>query len=79
MNIVETLITTAERTFLARFGKPIEVTAKMKDGAPDVSFQMVKPGLLPTAVERAFFEGVVHGYREALGVLLRKSEPESIN
>lgn len=79
MNIVETLISTAENTFVAKFGKPIEVEARMKDGAPDVTFRMVKPGLLPTAVERAFFEGVVHGYREALGVLLRKSEPDTVN
>jgi hypothetical protein len=57
-----------ERAFLAQFGKTIEfyVEARDTEGGGRVAifkFRMSRPGLLPTAIERQWFDGFVSGFK----------------
>lgn len=59
---------------MARFGKAITLRVDRDDtGAPLISFTLAKPGLLPTAIERAYFDGLIAGFRSAVGVLVERA------
>jgi hypothetical protein len=62
------IVPIVERAFLAQFGKTIEcyVEAKETEDLGRVAlfkFRLSRPGLLPTAIERQWFEGFVSGFK----------------
>lgn len=65
------LIETLQGAMFVKFNKEIEVMLKNDDGGLKPYFRFKKPGLMPTAIEKAYFDGVAEGFRNALGVLLR--------
>lgn len=61
--------------FAEKFGRDIHVDMKVKYDAagnrvPVFTFVMAKPGLLPTAIERAWFDAYVLGYRQCCNRVL---------
>lgn len=61
--------------FADKFGRDIHVDVKVKYDAagnrtPVFSMAMAKPGLLPTAIERAWFDAYVLGYRQCCNNVL---------
>ena len=69
--MASTLIETLQGTMFAKFGKEIEVVLQSDANGMKPSFRFKKPGLLPTQLEKMYFDGVAEGFRNALGVLLR--------
>lgn len=74
----------AEANFLARFGKPITVHDKIVEdpGArPRITFTFTldRPGLLPTALEKHWFDGFIEGYRCCSSVIRYLLEPSPNN
>lgn len=70
------LIETLQGTMFAKFGKEIEVMLKNEINGLKPYFRFKKPGLMPTEIERAYFDGIAEGFRNALGVLLRGAPAE---
>lgn len=61
--------------FAEKFGHDIHIDMKVKYDAvsnrtPVFTFVMAKPGLLPTAIERAWFDAYVLGYRQCCNIVL---------
>lgn len=70
----------AEANFLDRFGKPITVRdeiLQVPGERPRVVFKFTldRPGLLPTALEKHWFEGFIDGYRCCSSVIRFLLEP----
>lgn len=73
--LVRALPEMAEMAFAEKFDKAITVDMKIArdiEGrpTPTFSFTLAKPGLLPTAIERAWFDGYVSGYRKSCNMVL---------
>ena len=69
----------AARAFMAKFEKPITVHAREAgagSGRAQFGFQLAKPGLLPTALERDWFSGFVAGYQAAVTLGMSLTMPE---
>lgn len=67
--LAKLLFPMTQRAFLQKFGKEITCQVRMAEdgsGRPQFGFQLDKPGLLPTAIEREWFGGFVAGYRAAV-------------
>lgn len=65
----------AMEAFAEKFGHDIHVDMKIGTDAagrrhPVFTFVMAKPGLLPTAIERAWFDAFVLGYRTCCNLVL---------
>lgn len=66
--------------FRERFGRDIAVAVQLvPDPAtgkprPRYSFRLDKPGLLPNATERTFFDGAIAGYRAAVNIMMEVAE-----
>lgn len=72
--LASSLIETLQGAMFAKFGKEIEVMLQ-GDGGIKPHFRFKKPGLMPTQLERMYFDGVAEGFRNALGSLLRGEVP----
>lgn len=73
--LIRTLVPQTMDAFEARFGREIHIdvtVGRNAEGAPTPVFKMAmaKPGLLPTAIERAWFEAYVAGYRQCCNIVL---------
>lgn len=73
--LVRSLIPQTEAAFLAEFKHPIRVDMRVRrspEGRPVPTFHMAmaKTGLLPTAIERTWFEAYVSGYRQCCNIVL---------
>jgi hypothetical protein len=68
--VAQGAVASVQAAFLKRFDKSIDVTVhKFVDPAthkPAIEFRFspTKPGLLPTAIEKAFFDGFMAGYQQ---------------
>jgi hypothetical protein len=70
----------AEANFLDRFGKPITVRDEVVQDPGErprvvFTFTLDRPGLLPTALERHWFDGFIDGYRCCSNVIRFLLEP----
>lgn len=75
VELARALPQTVMEAFAEKFGHDIHVDVKVKYDAagnrtPVFSFVMAKPGLLPTAIERAWFDAYVLGYRQCCNTVL---------
>lgn len=67
--VAQEAVASVQAAFLKRFGHAIDVTVHRivdpETNKPAVEFRFTpsKPGLLPTAIERAFFDGFMAGYQ----------------
>jgi len=68
-----------ERAFAVRWDKAIAVKVRPIEGQPNCvlfGFALAKPGLLPTAIERDWFNGYVAGYQAAVNLGMSIATPE---
>lgn len=70
--LAQQLVPQVQAAFMSRFDRAIDVgVTKIEDPESphgftvNFEFRMNKPGLLPTALEREFFNGFVTGYQAA--------------
>lgn len=78
--LAKLLFPMTQRAFLQRFGKEITCQVRMADDGsnrPQFGFQLNKPGLLPTALEREWFGGFVAGYRAAVDLGMDICTPQA--
>lgn len=75
VELIRSLVPCAKQDFEAKFAKPITIDVKVEQTAdggrtPVFSFAFVKPGLLPTALERQWFDAYVAGFRRCCNNVL---------
>lgn len=81
VGLIRALPEMAANAFLAKFARPIEVWVDLRTDPesgrpfPVFSFRHHKPGLLPTAIESAWFEAYVLAYRECCNIVLDMLDP----
>ena len=76
VELVRAMPQMAMEAFAAKFGKDIHVDMKVQTDtesgrkSPVFSFVHAKPGLLPTPIEREWFDGYVLGFRQCCNMVL---------
>jgi hypothetical protein len=62
--LVRGLVEDVQEAFMERFGKPIAVEIRNSpENGTTYHLRHTRPGLLPTAIEAAWFEAFIKGYR----------------
>lgn len=67
--IAQEAVPSVQAAFVKRFDKPIDVTVhkivdpETNEPAIEFRFTPARPGLLSTAIERAYFDGFMAGYQ----------------
>jgi hypothetical protein len=65
-----------QQAFYETFGQPIAVFAGPSPDGVVYRFEMDKPGLLPTKIEREWFDGYISGWRASASLAFTLYEPE---